>query len=197
MPKSFFNAEMDNEAFHNCVFKGQQSQFYVYFRPFVESVIKKIFLKKSIPFTDEDVEELRNDAFVKFFENNCENLRRYNPEVGLRPSHWIALLTSRSVLNHLRQKSLDGLSERQNRESMEVLEKAFGSEDNRLQAREVLMQIDAALPLLPNLERLVFKLHFFKGMSLKAIAISTQKSMTSVYAAKSRAIGRLKKITRM
>ncbi len=158
----------------------------------VEHTVRKTLSLCHAVFRRQDVEDLTQDVFVRIFEQECSLLKQYNEEKGLHFTGWIKLITTQTVMMYLRKKDRLG---RLGKNPLEPIEREIGQENNldrKTEAKMRLMQIEQRLGELPVLERLVFKLHFFDGLSLQEVADSLRRDVNYIYQIKHRAVTLLK-----
>lgn len=130
-------------------------------------------------FDHSKVEDIVSDVFVKIYKN----LDKYDPEKAAL-STWIYTVTSRVVLDYFRSyKQFDEISE--------ITPSTDNIEESYLQA-ESLSQLAAALKKLPERERDLIILHYYKNISLKDIAEKMNLSYITIKVSHKKALTLLK-----
>lgn len=159
--------------------------------------VKKTFLFKNVPFNEEDLEDLRNDVFLRLFEKKCSLLRQYQEDRGLRLSGWIIMIAAQTVMMYLRKMDRSGTLGGNNLISMieEMIEEMDPEyEIKRIEAREMLLMVKECMEELPHMERLVLKLHFFDGLSFSQITKFLKRTENNIYQIKYRGVKNLKEL---
>jgi len=167
-------------------------ELFQYYGGLVAHTVRKTFSLCHARFKKEDIEDLTQDVFVRLFEQECNLLKQYNEERGLHFTGWIKLITTQTVMMYLRKKDRLG---RLGKDPLSPIEKEIGQETDlhhKTEAKMTLARIEKRLKKLPTLERLVFKLHFFDGLSLQEVASSLNREINYIYQIKHRAVTLLK-----
>ncbi len=193
--------EEDRELLAGCVSgeAGRTEAFVRRFSSLVHRTTRSLLLRKNVPHTTRDIEDLHNDVFLLLFENDRKKLRQYRGENGCAPATWVRLVAVRAVLNHLRKKGMDAMTWRSRRVPMEnVFPPRADREDARaaLEKAERERLVREGVRKLPSRERLFMQLYFDKGLSLKEVAEALGASIKNTYTIKHRTIQRLKSIVR-
>jgi len=168
-------------------------------------MVVKTFQIRCFYFTDDEVEELRNQVFVDLLENERKKLRQYDHSLGVPLTGWIKVIVNSTVGMYLRKKSTDE-SKRKKSVSIDELKEELGIEglsmiddEKRYEAIDMLNRIKEAIRLkkLPHQEGLLLQLHFFDGLPLSEVSSFMNLSINNVNQIKHRAINRLKEIFRI
>ncbi len=187
----------EEQLLHECMTGGRKDKIVdQYYYHLIGNIIQKGFYKKGIFFSKDHVEELRNDVFVKLFENKCRRLAQYDPEKGRGLASWIMLITTQTVVDSLEKKDPHSISGYEKLVSIEDIKESFewGKEQKRLEKKEELnLVIEKSKKLTPS-QRLIFQLHYLDDMPLEEIAKMTNRTVKAVYSIKFRAIQRLKEL---
>ncbi len=100
--------------------------FLKYFKK-IRSMVVKTFQIRCFYFTDDEVEELRNQVFVDLLENERKKLRQYDHSLGVPLTGWIKVIVNSTVGMYLRKKSTDE-SKRKKSVSIDELKEELGIE---------------------------------------------------------------------
>ena len=158
----------------------------------VYHIVSKTLTRKRIAFLRDDIEELRNEVFVRLFDRDCRRLRQFREKGGLNLSGWIILVTSTTVLDCLKKKDPVGVGRRDKRLSLED-EPFFAVQDDGLKSMENRISFKEALNKLPPVYQEVIKM-YCSGSSMPEIATKINKSPIAATTIKSRALKRLKNL---
>ena len=129
----------------------------------------------------QDAEDLVSAVFLKV----CAKLPEYDSSKASL-STWIYVITQRTVVDWLRKA----------RPQLELTEDIAGPQDEaeaQLLQADSLAALAAALKSLPERERDTVILHYYHGWKLKDIALRMDLSYTTVKAAHSSALAKLKR----
>ncbi len=183
--------EEERQLLYECIVCGKKEKLVQQYWNLVYHIVRKTLTMKNIRFTHEDIEDLRNEVFVKLFDKGCWRLKQYREKLGHGLAGWIALIANRTVLNYLRKKGFNSLSWQNSRVAIE--EKLDLKQDERsLGALEERRLVQDAIEKLPSRDRLVLQLHYYHELSLPEVASLIRTSVGAAYTIKSRAIERLR-----
>ena len=183
--------EEERQLLYECIVCGKKEKLVQQYWNLVYYTVRKTLTMKNVRFTHEDIEDLRNEVFVKLFDKGCWRLKQYKEELGHGLAGWIALIANRTVLNDLRKRGFNGLS-RQNSKVQIEEELQLKQEEVDLETMEEKRLIHDAMEKLPSRDRLVLKLHYYHELSLPEVASAIHRTVVATYTIKSRAIKRLK-----
>ena len=158
----------------------------------VESTVIKVFNLKAVPYTQESIEDMRSDIFLKLLENNCKKLWQYKEGAGRSLAGWIIMIANQTVLAELRNK---GILNTANQSKLIPLEDAFNlpaPENHVYDRKEQDHVLRSAMDELPAKGRLILKMYYFHGLEFETIARYLKMNKGAVYTAKSRALEQLK-----
>ena len=150
---------------------------------------------KDVQFNRHDVEDLHNNIFVKFFENNCRKLRQYKGHNGCSLATWIRLVAVRTVLDQLRKKGVDAIAGRDKQIPVDEMLGLKAQQANALELLERAQQeqlLRDAVQYLPPRDRLFMRLYFEKDLPLAQVAAAMKLSSNAAYTVKHRVIKKLK-----
>ena len=183
--------EEERQLLYECIICGKKEKLVQQYWNPVYHIVRKTLTMKNVHFTHEDIEDLRNEVFVKLFDRGCRRLRQYREELGHGLAGWIALIANRTVLNYLRKKGFNSLSRKNTRVPIEEIPD-LKHKNNRLEVMEERRIIQDAMEKLPSRDRLVLKLHYYHELSLPEVASLIHTSVGAIYTIKFRAIERLR-----
>jgi len=188
----------DNQNCNNADFIVKDNQ------EIIKKTIINVYHHKNVKYSSMDIEDCFMVIIGKIFEKNekqnipcCYRIRAYKP--GKRGLYgWIKMIACRLASNHLRGKYLNEKTKIDYDIPIEetfFLKIDFPCQDEEIDKKELLSTIKNIIDSFPNEnEKLILKLHFYDGLSTKEIAKFLQKSVTSIYTRKSRAIRKLKSL---
>ena len=189
--------EEDRQLIAKCL-SGDRSVWETLVRRFsnlVYQTVRSTFLIKQIPFNKQDLEDLHNTVFLRFFEQGCAKLKLYQGRNGCTLASWIRIVTVRIVLNHLRKKGVDGPLWEKKKTPVEELSWLRGEDQGPLALMESAEQeklVHEGMESLAPRDRLFMKLHVDQGLAVEEVADAMQISVQNAYVVKHRAVERLK-----
>jgi RNA polymerase sigma factor (sigma-70 family) len=184
--------KQERQLLYECVACGRGYGLVHQYWNLVYHTVRKTLIIKGVPFTDEDIKDLRNEVFVRLFDKECRRLRQYREGRGNGLSGWISLIACRTVLNYLRKKGFDSLTWQRCRIPIEGKLQLKQEKPDLETVEEERQLIQDALKRLPSRDRLVLTLHYHYDLSLPEVASSIRRTLGATYTIKSRAIKRLK-----
>ena len=189
--------EEDRRLLSKCI-SGQPETSELFVREFSNLVYKSVrhtLITRQTLFNKEDLEDLHNTVFLQLFENRCKKLKQYEGRNGCSLASWIRIVTVRIVLNQLRKKGPDAMTQQVKNIPLEDLpelkmEVAEPGADMEKAEQNRLLR-DGIRNLSPR-DRLFMKLHIDKGLPIEEVAEIMRLSIINAYSVKHRAIQRLK-----
>ncbi len=157
--------------------------------------VRNTLILKQVQFTDDDLQDLHNTAFLKMFEAKCKKLRQYKGDKGCTVATWIRTVTVRIMLNHLRKKGFDGVGGKEKRvplEDLSDLKEDRATPLELLEESEQQRMLQDGMKTLPPRERLFLKLHFEQGLPIPKVAQMMEITPQNAYTIKHRAVQKLK-----
>ncbi len=189
----------EQELLHECINCGNEERLVQEYWETVYHTVRKTFKISHASFTEQDVEDLRNDVFIQLLENGCQKLRQYREDKGYSLEGWIRLIAGQTVMMYLRKKDRTGKLGKSSLVSIEEerIKKEFVSENGRksFETKEMISLILENLEKLNSTEQLVIKLYYFDGLSMKEIAETLQRKIKYIYKVKHNAVKRLKELS--
>lgn len=187
----------DRELLAECI-RGNPRAQEAFVREYSDLIYRSVqyALKcRNATYTPQDVDDLHNTIFVKFFENRCSKLRQFKGKNGCSPATWIRLIAVRTVLDYLRKSRTDAITRQ---ERLLPLEKAIHLSGETpkpwvaMEKKEQLKKIREAMKRMLPRDRLFLKLHCLEGLEIPEVARILKISETNAYSLKHRAIARLR-----
>ena len=189
--------EEDLQLIAKCL-SGDRGAWEILVRRFsnlVYQTVRSTFLIKQIPFNKQDLEDLHNTVFLRFFEQGCAKLKLYQGRNGCTLASWIRIVTVRIVLNHLRKKGVDGPLWEKKKTPVEELSWLRGEDQGplaRMESAEQEKLVHEGMESLAPRDRLFMKLHVDQGLPVEEVADALQISVQNAYVVKHRAVESLK-----
>lgn len=180
------------------VLSGSQQASESLVRQFSDPVYKTIqwtLMAKNVTFTRHDLEDLHNTVFLNLFDNQCKKLQQYEGRNGCSLFSWIRMITVRTVLDHLRIKSLDGITSKKNLIPLDQLAELKDMGTGvlaQIEKNEQRKLLSKAMEGLVSRDRLFLRLHIEEGFSISKAAKTMKLSLANAYTLKHRVIQKLK-----
>ncbi|MCG8553155.1 MAG: sigma-70 family RNA polymerase sigma factor [Desulfobacterales bacterium] len=176
---------------YDCLFCCQRQALIMHYWRLVERTVTKVFGLKAVPHTQEGIEDMRNEIFLKMLENNCKKLWQYQESRGRSLAGWIVMIANQTVLADLRSKAVLNTA---NQSKLIPIEEVLGlpaSENHPYDLKEQAHILRSAMDELPAKGRLILKMYYFHGLNFETIARYLKMKKGAVYTAKSRALDQL------
>lgn len=145
----------------------------------------------------EDVEDIFNNIFLSFIENNYKKLRQFEARHGCTLSSWVRLISIRYTIDFLRsQRKHISMNDDSNtrRPFIDTLPTNQVSFEKQIEFTETERAIKMAMDALPSSDKLFVKLHYEKELPPEEIASIMNISVNTVYSKKNRIKEKIKKI---
>jgi RNA polymerase sigma factor (sigma-70 family) len=163
------------------------------FSDHVYKTVQYTFKTKRITYSRPEIEDLHNIVFVSLFENRCRKLRQYEGKNGCSLSSWIRIIAARTVVDHLRKFRTDPLAGPVPLDDVDI--KTDEPEQwSRIEKEEQWRLASKGMDSLPQRDRLLLKLHYLEGLSMKEAAEVIQVTEENAHVIKHRALKRLKEL---
>lgn len=185
---------MDEERMllYDCLFCCQRDSFITHYWRLVERTVMRTFSLKGVACTQDGIEDMRNEIFLKILEKNCKKLWQYKDGQGRSLAGWIIMISNQTILADFRSK---GILNTANQSKLIHIDEAIGlssSENPPYDQNEQAHILRSALDELPAKSRLILKMYYFHGLTFEAIAKYLKMKKGAVYTAKSRALDQLR-----
>ena len=180
----------DSELLKGCVSgdKESWSLFVKNYNKLIYHTIYKTLRVNGNPTGPDDVNDLFQEVFTSFCENNCKKLRMFDPQRGVTLASWLRMITVRTTIDHLRKRrpvtALDELS---------VEPSQTGGQESIVD-EESLNMLRGVVEQLPAGDRLLIELAFMRELPAEEVAGILDISVTAFYTRKNRIIGKMRKI---
>lgn len=187
------STEEERILLYDCLFCCQREAFITHYWRLVECTAAKVFSLKGTSHTQNDIEDMRNEIFLKLLEKNCKKLWQYKDGRGRSLAGWIIMIANQTVLADFRSK---GILNTANQSKRTPLDEAFGlsaAENHPYDMKEQEHILRSAMDELSAKSHLILKMYYFHGLTLETIARYLKMKKGAVYTAKSRALNQLKK----
>lgn len=188
--------QKEKEILDECAHFNNCERLLCQYWEIVRFTVIRAFQARHVHFTQDDIEELRNDVFVRLFEHDRKKLKQYDESFGLTLRNWIRLIANQTVGMYLRKKDRIGYLGVSRLIPIEDSDEEFGSIDEmpRYDARQVLMMLEEMMKGMSHAERLVLQLHFEQGLSWQEVASALHRNINNIYQIRHRALKHLKEI---
>jgi len=169
--------EQEHILLHECINNGRMDIFIREYAKLIYRIVEKTIslfpiLKDKYQDTSE-IEMLRNEIIMKFFENDYYKLRQFDSQYNMRLSSWISILTSRMVIDFLRKEAIR-LFESLDNDSAQVSYNDYRMVDEQ-KLIHLKICIDDSFETLSERESKVFKLSI-EGYTAKEISEKMMQS---------------------
>ena len=168
--------------------KESWSLFVKQYNKLIYHTIYKTLRVNGQPTDPDDVNDLFQEVFTAFCENDCKKLRAFDPQKGVKLSSWLRMITVRMTIDHLRKSktstSLDALPVEP---SQAGDQEGLLDEESRGLLREVIEQ-------LPTRDKLLIELFYMKELPPEEIAQILKISVGALYTRKNRVLEKMRKI---
>lgn len=181
---------------YDTLFSCQRQAFIRHYWRLVESTVIKVFNIKAVPCTQDSIEDMRSEIFLKLLENNCKKLWQYKEDRGRSLAGWIIMVANQTVLAELRNKGILNTANQSKRIPLEEAFNLSAPESHPYDRKEQEHILRMAIAELPVKGRLILKMYYFHGLEFETIAKYLKMSRGAVYTAKSRALEQLKDIVK-
>jgi len=174
--------------------KSALDQFFSKYSNLVYRYVQQTYMANSIPFDEDDLKEQHNNVFVQLYCNNCWKLKQFQGKNGCSLASWIRLITCRTVLNNLRENSIDATWQKKRVPIEDALE-IMDEEETALEFMEnteLRILIQKSIQKLTPRDRLFIKLHIEQDLSVPKIASIMRISVANAHTLKHRAMERLR-----
>ncbi len=187
----------DKDILAGCI-RGEPEAQEAFVRRYSNLIYKTIqsSLKiKNIRYTQDDLNDLHNGIFLKFFEAHCNKLRQYKGKNRCSVASWVRLVTVRIVLDHVRKYRTDAMAmEKRHHFAEDICDLAGRNREPWIiidKEQKLQLLINALNGLFPR-DRLFLRLHCMKGLPIQQVAQLMGISNENAYSIKHRAIKRLR-----
>lgn len=156
--------------------------------------IQKISRVRGFLLGEADIEDLHNQVFLSFMENDGRKLRQFQGRNQCQLSTWIGLITTRQTLDYFGRKHHQHKSIDEDPELQEQMPDEGPGAESRLIEEEKLAQLQQAVAGLPEEDRLFYRLVFIEERDPEDLSVLLATSVSNIYSKKSRLISKLRQI---
>ncbi|TNF52767.1 sigma-70 family RNA polymerase sigma factor [bacterium] len=180
----------ESELLKGCVSgeKESWSLFVKQYNKLIYHTIYKTLRVNGQPTDPDDINDLFQEVFTSFCENNCKKLRAFDPQKGVKLSSWLRMITVRMTIDHLRKSkpvaSLDALP---------VEPSQAGGQEGLLD-EESLGLLREVVEQLSTKDKLLIELFYMKELPPEEIAQILKISVGALYTRKNRVLEKMRKI---
>ena len=176
-----------------CIYFDNCEKLVLEYWDMMPAIIRKAFRVRHARYSAQDIEDLRNEVFVRLFENAKKKLKQYDDSYGLSLKGWVILIANQTVGMYLRKKDRNGYL---GKGSFDELTEEIGISENekRYEARDMLIRIENAMTRLSSSEQLAIRLLFEDSLSLQDAAKVMNRTPNNLSQIRFRAVEKLKKI---
>ena len=180
----------ESELLEGCVSGDKESWtlFVKHYNKLIYHSIYKTLRVNGQPTNPDDINDLFQEVFTAFCENNCKKLRAFDPNRGVKLSSWLRMITVRMTIDHLRKSkpaaSLDALP---------VEPSQAGGQEGLLdeESMELLRKV---IEQLSTKDKLLIELFYMKELPPEEIAQILKISTGALYTRKNRILEKMRKI---
>ena len=180
----------ESELLKGCISgdKESWSLFVKQYNKLIYHTIYKTLRVNGQPTDPEDVNDLFQEVFTSFCENDCKKLRAFDPQKGVKLSSWLRMIAVRMTIDHLRKSkpvaSLDALP---------VEPSQAGGQEGLLDD-ESLKLLGEVIEHLSTKDKLLIELLYMKELPAEEVAQILNISAGALYTRKNRVIEKMRKI---
>lgn len=168
--------------------KESWSLFVKQYNKLIYHTIYKTLRVNGQPTDPDDINDLFQEVFTAFCENDCKKLRAFDPQRGVKLSSWLRMITVRMTIDHLRKSkpstSLDALP----------VEPSQAGDQEGLLDQESLRLLREVMEQLSTKDKLLIELFYMKELPPEEIAQILKISVGALYTRKNRVLEKMRKI---
>jgi RNA polymerase sigma-70 factor (ECF subfamily) len=180
----------ESELLKGCV-SGDKKSWTLFVKQYNQLIYHTIYKTLRIngqPTDPDDINDLFQEVFTSFCENNCKKLRAFDPQKGVKLSSWLRMITVRMIIDHLRKSkpatSLDALP----------VEPSQDGGQERLLDEESIELLREVIEQLSTKDKLLIELLYMKELPPEEIAQLLNISPGALYTRKNRVLEKMRKI---
>ena len=180
----------ESELLKGCISGNKESWslFVKQYNKLIYHTIYKTLRVNGQPTDPDDINDLFQEVFTSFCENNCKKLRAFDPQKGVKLSSWLRMITVRMTIDQLRKSkpttSLDALT---------VEPSQAGGQDGLLD-EESMGLLREVIEQLSTKDTLLIELFYMKELPPEEIAQILKISVGALYTRKNRVMEKMRKI---
>ena len=180
----------ESELLNGCISGDKESWtlFVKQYNKLIYHTIYKTLRVNGQPTNPDDINDLFQEVFTSFCENNCKKLRAFDPQKGVKLSSWLRMITVRMTIDHLRKmKPVTSLDALPVEPSQTGGQEGLLDEESMGLLREVIEQLSTK-------DKLLIELFYMKELPPEEIAQILKISVGALYTRKNRVLEKMRKI---
>jgi len=193
MPDNANSSDLtDQQLLNGCVSgdKASWALFVKHYSKLIYHSIYKTLRVNSSPTDPDDINDLFQEMFASICADKCKKLRSFDPCRGVSLASWLRMIAVRMTIDHLRRhKSSTSLEELLTEPSRDGGQEANMDEES-------LRCLSGVLEELPDKDKLIIDLFYFKELPPGEIARILNISVGAIYTRKNRVVEKIKQIAR-
>jgi len=168
-------------------------QIYNDYYAMILLTVRKTFLKWKIPFIEQDIEEVAGNTLAILFDNRCQALKNYKPNLGLTPVGYLRMKAVNEVTKYIRIKKLFSPKTQKDLMSIDDIDPLLVECDaeNMLDMKQKKQILCDAIDKLPSKYQLLIKYCFYDELPTPEICQIMKISVDSFHTRKHRALKKL------
>ena len=182
----------DQQLLDGCVSgdKASWERFVKQYSKLIYHSIYKTLRVNASPTDPEDINDLFQEMFASICADKCRKLRMFDPCKGVSLASWLRMIAVRMTIDHLRKRrSSASLEDLLTEPSQEGGQETYVDEES-------LRCLSGVLQELPDKDKLLIDLFYFKELPPEEIARILKISIGAIYTRKNRVIEKIKQIAR-
>ena len=180
----------ESELLKGCISGNKESWslFVKQYNKLIYHTIYKTLRVNGQPTDPDHINDLFQEVFTSFCENNCKKLRAFDPQKGVKLSSWLRMITVRMTIDQLRKsKPVTSL------EALPVEPSQAGSQEGLLD-EESMGLLREVIEQLSTKDKLLIELFYMKELPPEEIAQILKISVGALYTRKNRVMEKMRKI---
>lgn len=166
------------------------AEFYSRYHRLVASCIRKVLIRWSVDFTEDEIDDVMGGVFLGFMQNDYKKLRLFDPQRGFRLSTWIGIVATNTTVDYIRRHPYVTVSYEDTFQKSDV-RSTFLSPSEHLERQEEYRMVASALETLSLGDREFLQLIYELQLSPEEIAQRLNLNINTVYSKKNKIIHKL------
>lgn len=183
----------DEQKLLERIFAGESgafTEFYRCYQRLVASCVRRVFVKWSIDFTEDEIDDMISAIFLGFLQNDYHKLRMFDPGRGFRLSTWVGIIATNATVDYIRRNTVPSVSYEDTFQKGEM-PGSFLLPAEQLEQQEERRLVLAALETLSPSDREFLELVYDAQLSPEEIAQRLNLNINTVYSKKNKIIHKL------
>ncbi len=196
-----FDNLSEKELLNTCI-QGSKEAWDAFVEKYTKLIyhsINKTFRTYSADFLYHDKDDIHNSVFLSLIENDYRKLRQYEGKNGCTVSSWLALVTNRFTINHIKKAKRSKHIEGDPPGNVDVRERVSNPQPQPGDELSVKESLEILKELVNNLkvdDKLFIKLYYEKELPPEEIAEILKCEVSTIYSRKNRIKEKLQKIAK-